>query len=591
MAQRKQRKGAEAAPAFDRDGNSLSLYGFFCDRPEFALGSMALASVVQLMCWYNTTLKAKLADGRAAQYGAYDTLAYTFFAILATFAAHGWFCVHVGRERQFQAYEKSTRAADGRRMRPPQDGEAFMRYRERPAPVGASVRSTAALLTSWVYAFYPFGAASTSWPAFVGWTIALAVYWDAHFFVAHKLFHEHPALYKFFHKKHHFYTAPDVFSAYYVTYQSHFVTEQLVVLVAALAGLPRDVFTWAMFLGTFDTCVKHSGHDVASVQPGLPISYETLMTVLSPWSLVLGGASTGEHDWHHEAFTKNYALSFTYLDKLLGSYHTGRVAGEAVTVKPIKRTKSEAAVVEGVEGVVAWVSTEERPASPPPSPPSPPSAATGALALALPLVLAYGAMVYAQTSGPQIVGMLHGAAAQLLASKPPEDVAPGTPLLELCKGYAHHHFDSYANALHAAGMTAGLVSVAVGLSAKHLTRLERVASLLWHPPQWYLYAWFGHFGLQKDVPAVFTYGLTPKSFLQGEFCSTMWVYTGAVFDSKPSLLPSLLSTGASTADLVPTPALALFAAAVFAMIAFLTPPGRLWTKEYRARAAAKAKVH
>lgn len=51
-------------------------------------------------------------------------------------------------------------------------------------------------------------------------------------------------------------------------------------------------------------------------------------------------------------------------------------------------------------------------------------------ALVLPLGLAYAMMVVAQVSGPQIVGMLHGAAAQAEASKPPEDVAPGTPLLE-----------------------------------------------------------------------------------------------------------------------------------------------------------------
>ena len=50
-------------------------------------------------------------------------------------------------------------------------------------------------------------------------------------------------------------------------------------------------------------------------------------------------------------------------------------------------------------------------------------------ALVLPLGLAYAMMVVAQVSGPQIVGMLHGAAAQAEAS-PPEDVAPGTPLLE-----------------------------------------------------------------------------------------------------------------------------------------------------------------
>jgi len=206
-----------------------------------------------------------------------------------------------------------------------------------------------------------------------------------------------------------------------------------------------------------------------------------------------------------------------------------------------------------------------------------------AILVVTPLLLAYGAMVFAQTSGPQIVGFLHGAAAQKEASKPPEDVAPGTPLLELCEGYAAHHFDSIANSFHAAGMTAGLVSVYVGLAAKHLTPLERVVSVLWHPPQWYLYAWVGHFGLQKDVPAVFTYGLTPKSFFSGEFCSTKWVYTGRVFDSKPSIF----WPGGGP---VPHQALAAMAAIVFLMIGAITPAGRLWQKEYRAATALKAKA-
>lgn len=284
----------------DHDGNPTDLAGFYKQHPEFLWGPAALSVVVSVACTQSSAIATKLADGRAVFYGGYDTCVYTIFAILATFAAHGWFCVHAAQERQLQQFERTTRDDAGARLPMPDLGQASMSYIDRKAPRGASVRSTAALLTSFVYAFYPFGAPTTSWAAFVGWTCGLALYWDVHFFIAHKAFHEHPALYKFFHKLHHFYTQPDVFGAYYVTYQSHLVTEQLVILLACFAGLPRDVFTWTMFLGTFDTCVKHSGHSISSVQRGLPISYEALMTLLNPWSLVLGGGSTAEHDWHHE---------------------------------------------------------------------------------------------------------------------------------------------------------------------------------------------------------------------------------------------------------------------------------------------------
>jgi len=201
----------------------------------------------------------------------------------------------------------------------------------------------------------------------------------------------------------------------------------------------------------------------------------------------------------------------------------------------------------------------------------------------LSLGLGYGAMIISQNFGSDIVGLLHGPAAKKLAEVAPEDVAPGTPLLELCRGYASHHFDSVSNSFHAAGMTAALVSVLVGLFGSNLSGGERVASVLWWAPQWYLWAWLGHFWLQQDVPAVFTYGLTPKSYFAGEFCSTMWVYTGSVFESKNSSFP-----GFKGSPPVPTPLLAVIAVVLFAFIGAFTPPGLLWQKAMRAP-AAKAK--
>ena len=227
-----------------------------------------------------------------------------------------------------------------------------------------------------------------------------------------------------------------------------------------------------------------------------------------------------------------------------------------------------------------------------------------------PLVVGYGLLVAAQTLGPEIVGAIHGPAAKAAAELPPEDVAPGTPLLELCDGYASHHFDSIGNSLHFSGMTAGLVSVLVGLFGSGLTKLERVISVLYWAPLWYLYAvrchmpstyiharthstrssssphmhlrllrtqWVGHFGMQKDVPAVFTYGLTPKSYFSGEFCSVLWVYTGRVFDEKGSIIVAAGKT-------VPWRFNFAFGVAMLVLIGALTPPGFLWQKAMRAYA-------
>ena len=74
---------------FDRDGNATDLFAFFKSSPEFILGPMALATAVVAACKYSPSLAARLEDGRAVQYGYYDTMVYTVFAILTTFAAHG----------------------------------------------------------------------------------------------------------------------------------------------------------------------------------------------------------------------------------------------------------------------------------------------------------------------------------------------------------------------------------------------------------------------------------------------------------------------------------------------------------------------
>ena len=46
-----------------------------------------------------------------------------------------------------------------------------------------------------------------------------------------------------------------------------------------------------------------------------------MMTVLGGgWSLLLGSHSVEHHDYHHLNFHGNYQLSYTYLDKLFGTY-------------------------------------------------------------------------------------------------------------------------------------------------------------------------------------------------------------------------------------------------------------------------------
>jgi len=331
---------------------------FYAKHPSFIWGPIALAMSVRALTTSVPVVVAYLDEMGATPYGFADAGIYTAFAILLSYAAHGWMCTHMEQKRQLQAYDrqkdmdKSTAAKRAA-------------YKDKIAPEQEAVRTVAALLTSLVYAVFPFAPATTSWASFVAWTAALAIYWDAHFFVCHKVAHEHRSLYVFFHKLHHENKQPGPFNAYFVTYQSHVCLEQLVVLVAAACGLPRDVFTWTLWWGTLGTFVEHCGHDVDDIAlpllGKLGVTWGRLSTALSPWSLVLGGEAPAEHDWHHEKFTTNYALSFSYLDKLFGTYHPGRKAGDAL--KPTHHTTDKAGARDGL--------SEEAPVARPPSPVSP----------------------------------------------------------------------------------------------------------------------------------------------------------------------------------------------------------------------------
>merc|ERR1719230_2279652 len=93
-------------------------------------------------------------------------------------------------------------------------------YVDRDPPAATAVRFVAVMFTSIVHAFIPMAPATFSVFAFVGWTMAFSIYWDFHFFVAHKAAHESKWMYEHVHKLHHTEKKPGPFSAYFVTYIS-----------------------------------------------------------------------------------------------------------------------------------------------------------------------------------------------------------------------------------------------------------------------------------------------------------------------------------------------------------------------------------
>jgi sterol desaturase/sphingolipid hydroxylase (fatty acid hydroxylase superfamily) len=156
-----------------------------------------------------------------------------------------------------------------------------------------AIRSTAALLTELVYTFLPLSPSTYVWWKLGAWTAALAIYWDAHFYVAHRVCHQNKAAYQFFHKMHHLCKEPTCFGAYFVTYQSHVVLEQLVVMIMAAVGLPRNVLLFSLYWGTISTYVEHSGFELGHMNlPLLPLTFGQMQHILgSPASWILEGKS------------------------------------------------------------------------------------------------------------------------------------------------------------------------------------------------------------------------------------------------------------------------------------------------------------
>jgi len=191
-----------------------------------------------------------------------------------------------------------------------------------------ATRQTAVLLSNLIYVLLPLRPASSGWGSFFGALLALSLLWDTYFFCAHRAFHRSQRLYTWFHKLHHRVKEPMSFTAYYVTFQSHALTEQLFVFGACCTFVPRDCFIFYMYYALFETYVQHAGVEIDHLRlPGMAaLTVGHIRRLLSLYGAPFGYYGTAHHDWHHERSSKNYALAFTYLDRLCGTYYDGRQA-------------------------------------------------------------------------------------------------------------------------------------------------------------------------------------------------------------------------------------------------------------------------
>ena len=273
----------------------VDLNTFFSANPQFLWGPACLALL--LFIWPHNL-----------ETWGIGALHYVAYSVLLQFAVHGWMC----------SYEEQLKDSKIQHEEP---------FDHKPAY--AATRQTAVLLTNVCYMLMPLRPMSSSWLHFVGALVGLVLAWDAYFFACHRAFHRNMKLFKFFHKLHHSIHQPMCFSAYYVEYQSHLVTEQIVFLAAGYL-VPRDVLFFYLYYSTFETFMQHAGCEVDHFRlPLLPcVKVGHVRQLLSLYSLPFGAYTTAHHDWHHEKNCKNYALAFTYLDRLAGTLYAGRQVGE-----------------------------------------------------------------------------------------------------------------------------------------------------------------------------------------------------------------------------------------------------------------------
>jgi len=182
------------APKFKPDdsleGHPEDLDAFWREHPSFIWGPCVLAALVK-GCTMIPQVAAYIAANEMTPYGFYSALQYTVFAVMLSYAFHAFVIIHVTSKLKLQDHNE---------------------YNQKPHAMIA--RSTAAICTELVFAVYPMAPCSTSWVHFWAATAALAVFWDAWFYCAHRFAHENKWAYKFFHKTHHLNKHSNCFGEY-----------------------------------------------------------------------------------------------------------------------------------------------------------------------------------------------------------------------------------------------------------------------------------------------------------------------------------------------------------------------------------------
>jgi len=300
------------------DNEKPSVERFVMANKFFFVPWMILVALLYSMR-YVPQLEAHFAAHGMEPLGFASAAKLTVWCILCSYAIHGWIAVN---EKELN--EQGLKVLKD------------VKYNFQSGD--ASIRSSFVFLFGMMaYALVPMRMMlAKTWCMaileFLMGYVILLVLGDAWFFCCHYSVHSRSAmasgLYKLCHKTHHKWKHPVSFSAYYITSGYHLVQEHVFTIPCMMfLPIPYSAFFFYQYYGVPAAMMQHSGFNLDELRVPFCESLKLghLLTVCGlGLGYILGSQSTADHDLHHETFFDNYQLSYTYLDRIAGTYRPKR---------------------------------------------------------------------------------------------------------------------------------------------------------------------------------------------------------------------------------------------------------------------------
>lgn len=158
----------------------------------------------------------------------------------------------------------------------------------------------------------------------IGEVFLILFFFDTNFYWFHRLAHLDKKLYRQLHKIHHVARYPNTWVTQYQHPLDYFFTTAAPMFLVALLPVPLSTTAYfvAIVVANFINIAGHSGYEVTGTVIGIT-TFNGWATYLDPSRKTIARWVNNalHHDLHHQTFTKNYSLYFTFWDRLCKTLH------------------------------------------------------------------------------------------------------------------------------------------------------------------------------------------------------------------------------------------------------------------------------